>query len=227
MLDEITQTPTKTGTTRRTREAILEAATTLFAEKGYDGANLNEIVARAQTTKPMIYYHFSSKEGLFAAVLEAVYAGMREIEATLHLDSLNPVDAIKRLIAVTFRYHADNPDWIRLIAVANIHDAQHIQNSATIASKNAAVLDLLQTLLRRGAAEGCFRADVDALDLHQLINSFCFHRVSNRHTWRVIFPRKLDEQEDAARQLQMLTQAVLAFLQPPILQASVPQAPVG
>lgn len=221
MLDEITPPPVKTVIVRRTRESILQAATALFAEKGYDGANLNEIVARAQTTKPMIYYHFGSKEGLFAAVLEAVYAGMREIEATLQLDALSPKAAISRLIEVTFRYHAENPDWIRLIAVANIHDAQHIEHSATIAAKNAAVLELLQALLRRGAAEGCFRSDVDALHLHQLINSFCFYRVSNRHTWRVIFPRQVDEREDAARQLQMLTTAVLAFLQPPPSQAPV------
>ena len=65
----------------RTRRNILDAARGIFAEKGYSGANVSEIVARALTTKPMVYYHFGSKEGLFAAVLEGVYAAMREIEA--------------------------------------------------------------------------------------------------------------------------------------------------
>ena len=198
----------------RTRVNILEAAQALFAEKGYSGANVNEIVAVAGTTKPMIYYHFGSKEGLFAAVLEGVYAGMRAIEGSLHLDGLPPGEAMRHLIHVTFDYHAAHPDWIRLIQVANIHEAQHIRDSPTIASRNSAVLEILSALLDRGARDGVFRPAVDPLRLHLMIASMCFYRVSNRHTWRVIFGRDLDEPGDAALQRAMLADAVLSFLQP-------------
>ena len=53
-----------------TRERILENATDLFAEKGYAGTSVREIVARAGVTKPVLYYYFQSKEGLFYAILE-------------------------------------------------------------------------------------------------------------------------------------------------------------
>ncbi len=53
-----------------TRADILAAALIEFADKGLAGARVDTIAARTRTTKPAIYYHFGSKEGLYAAVLE-------------------------------------------------------------------------------------------------------------------------------------------------------------
>ena len=54
----------------RTREAILDAAGALFREEGYRGASIEAIMARAGLTIGGFYAHFSSKEDLFAAVIE-------------------------------------------------------------------------------------------------------------------------------------------------------------
>jgi AcrR family transcriptional regulator len=199
---------------QRTRRAILDAAISVFAEKGFSGANVDEIVARVQTTKPSLYYHFGSKEGLFAAVLEDVYSGMREIERSLKLERLSSVAAMRKLVEITFDYHAAHPDWIRLISVANIHVAKHIAGSESLVPSNSAILGILRELLQRGVREGAFRDDVDALHLHLLINSFCFYRVSNRHTWKVIFKRDLEAAADAKKQRETIVQAVLRFLAP-------------
>jgi AcrR family transcriptional regulator len=53
-----------------TRERLLETASHLFAEKGYASTSVREIVARAGVSKPVLYYHFQSKEGLYYAILE-------------------------------------------------------------------------------------------------------------------------------------------------------------
>jgi AcrR family transcriptional regulator len=53
-----------------TRDRLLETATALFAEKGYAGTSVREIVDRAGVSKPVLYYYFKSKEGLFYAILE-------------------------------------------------------------------------------------------------------------------------------------------------------------
>ena len=53
-----------------TREKLLETASHLFAEKGYASTSVREIVARAGVSKPVLYYHFQSKEGLYYAILE-------------------------------------------------------------------------------------------------------------------------------------------------------------
>jgi AcrR family transcriptional regulator len=52
------------------RQRLLETATELFAEKGYAGTSVREIVERAGVSKPVLYYYFKSKEGLFYAILE-------------------------------------------------------------------------------------------------------------------------------------------------------------
>jgi AcrR family transcriptional regulator len=52
------------------RQRILETATELFADKGYAGTYVREIVEKAGVSKPVLYYYFKSKEGLFYAILE-------------------------------------------------------------------------------------------------------------------------------------------------------------
>ena len=52
------------------RERLLETAIDMFAEKGYAGTSVREIVEHAGVSKPVLYYYFKSKEGLFLAILE-------------------------------------------------------------------------------------------------------------------------------------------------------------
>jgi TetR/AcrR family transcriptional regulator len=52
------------------RQRLMETATDLFAEKGYAGTSVREIVGSAGVSKPVLYYYFKSKEGLFYAILE-------------------------------------------------------------------------------------------------------------------------------------------------------------
>ena len=61
------------------RERLLETATELFAEKGYAGASVREIVEKAGVSKPVLYYYFKSKEGLFYAILDWAAEVQQEI----------------------------------------------------------------------------------------------------------------------------------------------------
>jgi AcrR family transcriptional regulator len=53
-----------------TRAAVMREAAALFAAHGYDAVSVREIVAAAGVTKPSLYYHFGSKEGLARALIE-------------------------------------------------------------------------------------------------------------------------------------------------------------
>ena len=64
----------------RTRTEILDVATREFADRGYNGARVDEIATKTRTTKRMIYYYFGSKEQLYIAVLERVYQQIRTAE---------------------------------------------------------------------------------------------------------------------------------------------------
>jgi AcrR family transcriptional regulator len=55
----------------RTRRQILEAAGAVFAERGFDGATINDIISRTGVTRGAFYFHFTNKEELATAVLSA------------------------------------------------------------------------------------------------------------------------------------------------------------
>ena len=109
-----------------TRRAILDAATAEFSAKGFAGARVDDIAARTATTKRMIYYYFGGKEGLYAAVLEEAYGGMRDAEAALRLDGMPPAEAMRRLVETTFDHHAAHPEFVRLVSGENIEGARTV-----------------------------------------------------------------------------------------------------
>ncbi|MGY0021803.1 TetR/AcrR family transcriptional regulator [Streptomyces sp. cg35] len=196
----------------RTKAEILAVATEEFARAGYTGARVDEIAARTRTTKRMIYYYFGGKEQLFTAVLERSYAVIRHAERDLDVEHLDPVAAIRRLAELTFDHHEAHPDFIRLVSIENIHDAEHITASETLSSLNSPAIDVIRRILEEGRTQGLFTADVDAVDLHAMISSFCFFRVSNRHTFGALFGRDLTAEDRREHYRTMLGDMVIAYL---------------
>lgn len=204
----------RTRAPEQTRRAIIDAAIAEFADKGLSGARVDEIAARTATTKRMIYYYFGGKEQLYATVLEEMYGGIRDAEAALDLEHLPPAEALRRLVVTTFDYHAAHPDFVRLVAVENIHSGRHLALLPGIIGRNAGVLGAMRRLLERGVAEGSFRAGLDPLDLHMLINGISFHRVANRHTLGRLFGQDLTDPGVIARQRTMLVEVVERYVSP-------------
>jgi AcrR family transcriptional regulator len=180
---------------RRTRDDILRVATAEFAANGFAGARVDEIAELTQTTKRMIYYYFGSKEGLYLRVMEAAYEVIRRLELQLDVRHLAPVDALRRLAEFTYDHHTSHRDFVRLVAIENIHQAKMIANSSIIHDLNSTAVVTLEAVLRRGVEDGTLRSDIDALDLHMLISSYSIFHVANRYTFRTLFGRDLlDEQ---------------------------------
>ena len=98
----------------RTRRVILDAATVEFVAHGFAGASVNEIAARAQVNKRMLYHYYGKKDDLYLAVLERSYTGIRSAETQLHLTDLPPADAIERLVLFTWSYFLEHPEFLSL-----------------------------------------------------------------------------------------------------------------
>jgi TetR/AcrR family transcriptional regulator len=196
----------------RTRSEILEVATREFAEHGLAGARVDEIAARTRTTKRMIYYYFGGKEQLYIEVLEAAYARIRSVEREVDVEHLDPREAIRRLAELTFDHHDAHPEFIRLVSIENIHHAEHMRKSKRLANLNHPAIDLIERILDRGRAEQLFRRDVDPIDIHMLISSFCVFRVANRHTFRTLFDRDLTEPDRRDHYRRMLGDLVVDYL---------------
>jgi len=173
----------------KTRRDILSMATKEFARMGFNGARIDAIAARTSTTKRMIYYYFGGKEQLYIAVLEREYQKIRTAEAALGLEALDPEQAIRRLAEFTFEYDHANPDFVRLVAIENIHHARHLAKSAKIRKVNRSIVDTIDDILKRGSKEGVFHTGIRAIDVHMLVSALCFFHVANLHTFGTIFQR--------------------------------------
>ena len=101
---------------------------------------------------------------------------------------------------------------MRLVSIENIHRAAHMMRSEAIRDLNVSVIETIAGILERGQAEGVFTRRADPIDVHMLISAFCFFRVSNRHTFGMIFRRDLSEEETMMRHKGMIADAVINYL---------------
>jgi AcrR family transcriptional regulator len=212
--------PAQRATTRshdpeRTRADILAVAAEEFAEKGLAGARIDEIAALTRTSKRMIYYYFGSKEGLYLAVLEESYRQVRDIEAELHLDDLEPEQALRRLVAFTFDHHLAHENFIRLVMTENIHRGEYLAQSKRIHELNATAIASIERLYNRGLKSGVFRPGLDPLDIHASISALSFFNVANRHTFGLIFKRDLRSPAQVAHRRDSVIEMVVRFVRAP------------
>ena len=105
----------KTTQTRREavsghkRELILEAARQVFAEEGLEGASLRAIAVRAGYTPAALYFHFESKEDIYAEVLKGSLASLGAVVDQAVAQSRTPAQRLKAAAMAFFRFYAQNP----------------------------------------------------------------------------------------------------------------------
>ena len=196
----------------RSQLAILASARDEFSARGLAGARMDSIAERAGLNKRLIYYYFGSKDDLFLAVLERVYADIREAEQRLHLEEIDPVEAIRQLVSFTWNYYLEHPEFITLLNSENLHCAAHLKRSERIQEMNSPLVQLLDTVLERGRRDDLFRAGVDPVQLYISIASLCYFYLSNNHTLSAIFGRDLRAPKAMAQRLSHMTDLVLGYV---------------
>jgi AcrR family transcriptional regulator len=204
--------PGRTNDPERTKADILRVAEAEFGEKGLSGARIDEIAQLTRTSKRMIYYYFGSKEGLYLAVLEESYRRVRDIESELHLQDLEPEDALRRLVAFTFDHHLDHENYIRLVMSENIHHGEYLAQSRRIQDLNVPAIAAIRNLLDRGVKAGLFRKGLDPVDIHASISALSFFNVSNRHTFSLIFKIDMRSKAYIAQRRENVVEMVVRFV---------------
>lgn len=191
------------------RRLLLSAARAEFAAKGLMGARVDQIARNAGLNKQLVYHYFGSKDELYFAVLERVYAEIREQERRLTLDDLPPRQAMVKLIGFSFDYLATHPDFIALLNDENGHAARHIAASPRMREMHSPLIDQIRRTLRRGA----FR-EVDPLQLYISIAGLAYFYFSNNRTLSAIFDRDLGKAQAIAARRRHVIDLVMAALRP-------------
>lgn len=165
------------------RDRIATAALDLFAAKGYAGTSLREVCEKARTTKPMVYYYFGSKEGLYRAMLQEqvgkfARAVGRNVEPT--------GDARERLAAfartyLTFFQENERHVAFLLREVFGL-GAEMVRTFGTALDEG--LTGRVREIINDGIKDGAFRpcdAGNSAVAVLGILNSFILRRILGAH----------------------------------------------
>ncbi|MEM9731490.1 MAG: helix-turn-helix domain-containing protein, partial [Myxococcota bacterium] len=113
-------------TTRRydpeaARDDILDAAERLFAARGFDGVSTATIAREAGVSQSQIHYHFDTKQRLWDKVFARRFKDYFAAQASLLDDrEMDDLERMRDSITSYFRFHQDNPDYVRLLRRAQL-----------------------------------------------------------------------------------------------------------
>jgi AcrR family transcriptional regulator len=98
---------------QQTRDYLLEAAAKVFAERGFQGASLDEVAAAAGFTKGAVYSNFGSKDELILALLEARYEEeIREVRATVNASEAPFTARVPDFVDLVWRMEQRAQPWL-------------------------------------------------------------------------------------------------------------------
>lgn len=217
------RTGVREAAAQATREAILRAATKVFARYGYDGGSVEKISKAARSFDRMIYYYFGSKEGLFIAVLEGIYRRMDEAEAAIALDASRPVEALTDVIRFVLGYYRANPEFVTLLNTENLHKGRHIAKSLRAREYSSHAISIIRELLDSGVTQGLFRPGLAARDVYLLIAATGYFYTSNRHTLTAFLGEPLESPEAVAHWEDFVIETVLRTVRADETQEDIPR----
>lgn len=204
--------PPKSRDSERSKLAILTAAREEFSRVGLGGARVDRIAQKAMVDKKLVYYYFKDKDQLFAAVLESVYAEIRDDQLYLDLKQMPPLIALRRMVEFTWDYYNAHPEFITLLNSENLHQARHLSGSTRIRDLNSPLLLALGDILERGQKQGLFRAGIDPMQLYITIAGCSYFYLSNIHTLTAVFSRDFASAKMRTQRLAHITEVISAFV---------------
>jgi TetR/AcrR family transcriptional regulator len=159
----MTRRHTKASTAAQ--QQILRAALKRFAQKGYAGASVQDIVTAARVSKPVLYYYFRNKADLYRALVEwAADERLRLMrEAVTRADTL--VGQLKELCATLFEFAHANRELMRLAFATALAAPGEVPREAHCFEKGWQSFQFLQALIERGQKSGALTRRFDSYAL--------------------------------------------------------------
>ena len=97
------------------RQRLLAAATELFARKGYAATTVREIVESARVTKPVLYYYFQNKEGIYLELMRQTFSNVDYLVDFSRAEKGNTREKLLRFCDQAFSLFMQNIEVIRVM----------------------------------------------------------------------------------------------------------------
>jgi TetR/AcrR family transcriptional regulator len=138
-----------------TRDAIFDAAATLFSSSGFDGVSTDDIARTAEVNKAMIYYHFADKLALYRAIVGDGLKTMSEIVGRIAVSSSSPPEKLDAFIEAFVRMTETRP-WMPAMMLREIAEGAPRLDPDTMAHMRGVIGNFVE-ILKQGQASGVFR----------------------------------------------------------------------
>lgn len=139
---------------------LLEAATIIFAEKGYKNASVDEIVEKAKTAKGTFYYHFKSKEDLFLSLIDT---GIDKLSDKMMIEAdkyHNPIQKVEAVIASQYKFFTTNQDICQML-LSEIWHTESRWKQVYVEKRNKYIKAMEQSI-KAGQENNLFDSKIDA-----------------------------------------------------------------
>ncbi len=174
-----------------TRATLLERATREFADRGYDGARVDEIALAAGINKRMIYAYFGDKDGLYRAVLEASLGEALGLAREGDVAPGTPLRArAEAVIRRFYEYLEGHPDFVRLLTWEAA--SRERRGREILLARLETGLEPLHAIVRQGVARGDFRKDLEPRAFFLAVNALLLGYFNVRHLVEALWRRPLD-----------------------------------
>jgi TetR/AcrR family transcriptional regulator len=143
------------------RVKLIEVATPLFAEKGFNGVSVREVARAAGVNLSMISYYFGGKEGLYGEVLNEQFATLKGVDLLLETDA-DPVRKFEFYVRATVARYRKNPYLLRFYTSELTNPTPCFETIVKPAIKR--VVQILIDTFTEGLSHERFRKGLDPVD---------------------------------------------------------------
>jgi TetR/AcrR family transcriptional regulator len=195
---------------RARKDEILDEATRLFAERGYEGASMNDVAERVGMRKASLFYHFATKDALYEAVVDRVIASLQEPLEAIYASSGTFPERLDALTRTLVEALGARPYAARLLLRETMDWGPVMRGK--LAERILLVLEAGAAWVRAGQMEGTFGAGdprhivLTAIGMHIL--PFAMGQLVERYTGHSPFDpefvaHRRDEMTRQARHLHL------------------------
>lgn len=197
---------------RNTMNRLLAAARVEFARKGLAGARVEEIARDAGVTKQLVYHYYSSKEGLFVAVLDESSGNIMSELVSLNVEQLPPHEAMRTVLNHFFDQYRLDP-FLGSLALEGIryHDGHQTPRNHFL-EMAPSLIAKLDAILVRGAASGDFRTGINPRLLLASASLVTTGWFTNRYSMSALAGLDTDSEEGMSTWRQYSADFVLASI---------------
>jgi AcrR family transcriptional regulator len=141
-------------TTPDTREQILSAALKRFAEQGYAGTSVQEIVDAARVTKPTLYYHFRNKAGLYRALVDRAFEERYRLMQQAAGRGGSLTQQLTEICATSFEFIRKNRELMRLAFASAFAARGEVPAEAQCLQRGRRNFEFIHGLMKKASTRG-------------------------------------------------------------------------